>query len=51
MGKEIEILINENRSAGEYEVEINASELASGIYFYQLQVGKLSAIKKMILLK
>ncbi|HEY5534798.1 MAG TPA: endonuclease [Ignavibacteria bacterium] len=51
-GKEIAVLINnEMKSANYYTVEFNGSNLASGVYFYSLQAGNLSVIKKMILLK
>ena len=63
LGNEVITLVNEEKSAGEYEVEFNpASSIenpASGIYFYQLKVGDPSTgsgksfiqTKKMILLK
>lgn len=51
LGNEIATLVNEFRPAGGYEVEFNASALTSGVYFYQLQVGKFVQTKKMILLR
>ncbi len=51
LGKEVATLINEERPAGVYEVEFDASSLSSGIYFYQLQTETFSSVKKMILLK
>jgi hypothetical protein len=51
LGNEIATLVNEEKSAGSYEVEFNASNLPSGIYFYQLKAGQYSETKKMILLK
>jgi uncharacterized protein (TIGR02145 family) len=59
LGNEISTLVHENQSAGIHKVEWNAEGLPSGVYFFQLQVGKLetisgysfSDIKKMILLK
>jgi len=51
LGREIETLINEEKSAGEYEVELNAANLPSGIYFYELKAGVYSETKKMILIK
>ncbi len=51
LGNKVAILINENKPAGKYEVEFNASELTSGIYFYSLIAGSYYETKKMILLK
>ena len=51
LGKEIVTLVNENKPAGNYEVNFDASSLASGIYFYKLQSGNYIETKKMILLK
>jgi len=51
LGKEIATLVNEEKSAGSYETEFNASHLASGIYFYQLRAGDYVETKKMILMK
>ena len=51
LGREIARLVNEFRDAGSYEVEFNASHLASGIYFYQIKAGGFVETKKMIFLK
>jgi len=51
LGNEIATLINEERLTGIYEIEFDATELSSGIYFYKLQAGSLINTKKMILLK
>lgn len=51
LGNEISILVNGEKSKGTYEVEFNASDLASGIYFYQLRGGNYIQTKKMILLR
>ncbi len=51
LGKEVATLVNEEKSAGKYEVEFNASFLVSGIYFYQLKAGDFVETRKMILLK
>ena len=51
IGEEVAVVLNENKSPGFYQVEFNATNLPSGIYFYQLKAGKYVGIKKMILLK
>ncbi|RPI18771.1 MAG: T9SS C-terminal target domain-containing protein [Ignavibacteriae bacterium] len=50
-GREIHTLVNERQNAGSYEVEWNASDYPSGIYFYKLTYGDLSMTRKMILIK
>jgi Peptidase family M1 domain/Peptidase M1 N-terminal domain/Secretion system C-terminal sorting domain len=51
LGNEVSTLINKDMQAGSYEVEFNASNLPSGIYYYTLNTGSYSQTKKMILLK
>ncbi len=51
LGNEIATLVNEEKSAGRYEVEFNATDLTSGVYFYQLQMAQFSQTKKMLLLR
>jgi hypothetical protein len=51
LGNEVATLVNEAKSAGEYEVDFDGSALPSGIYFYQLAAGNFLQTKKMILLK
>lgn len=50
-GREIEILVNEKLRAGEYQVEWNANEYSSGVYFYSLRTESIKETKRMILLK
>lgn len=50
-GKEVEVLVNENLSAGSFEVDFNASKLTSGVYFCKISAGEFSDVKKMILAK
>ncbi len=50
-GNEVSTIVNENRPAGIYEEDFNASNLPSGIYMYTLTVGNYSDSKKMVLLK
>ncbi len=51
VGREVATLINEEKPEGIYKVEFNGSNLASGIYFYKIEAGNYSAVKKMILMK
>jgi Secretion system C-terminal sorting domain len=51
LGREVTTLVNLEKPVGSYEVEFNGSNLASGIYFYRIQAGNYSTVKKMILLK
>jgi hypothetical protein len=51
LGREIELLVNEFKTAGEHTAAFNGSHLPSGIYFYELKAGNYRAVKKMQLLK
>jgi len=51
LGKEVGTLVNEEKSIGKYNVEFNATNLPSGIYFYRLQAGSFVETKKMVLLR
>jgi hypothetical protein len=55
LGQEMTILVNEQKSAGYYEVKWNAQQQSSGVYFYQLSItdgtNSLHDIKKMVLMK
>ena len=51
LGKEIQQVASGRLSAGYHSVEFNAESLPSGVYFYQLESGKYSEMKKMVLLK
>ena len=50
-GREIATLVNEDKSAGVYEITFDASDLTSGVYFYRLSAGSFTETKKMILLR
>ena len=51
LGNEIATLVNEEKPAGNYEVEFNGATLPSGVYFYQLKAGNFVETKKMILIR
>jgi hypothetical protein len=51
LGNEVAPLVNEVKPAGNFEVYFDASLLSSGTYFYKLQAGQFSDIKKMLLTK
>ncbi|HRP93821.1 MAG TPA: T9SS type A sorting domain-containing protein [Ignavibacteriaceae bacterium] len=56
LGKEIATLVNEEKTAGSYEIEFNSHSgegrnLTSGVYFYTLRAGSFVQTKKMILIK
>jgi len=51
LGREITVLVNEEKRPGKYTVQFNGKNLASGIYYYKLQAGDNTIIKAMVLLK
>ena len=51
LGREVEILLNEQLNPGTYEVTFDASKYASGTYFYKLTAGDYTKTKKMMLIK
>lgn len=51
LGREVQKLVNEVRPAGSYIVDFNATGLSSGVYFYKLEAGDYSNVKRMMLIK
>ena len=51
LGREVAILVNEQQKAGYYEIDWNAVNNSSGVYFYKIQAGEFVETKKMILIK
>jgi hypothetical protein len=51
LGNAIATIVNEEKTAGAYEVNFDAAALSSGIYFYKLQAGNFIETKKMVLLR
>jgi hypothetical protein len=51
LGNEIATLVDEEKPAGEYFVNFDASEISTGVYVYSLQTANFAESKKMILIK
>ncbi|MEM3119207.1 MAG: T9SS type A sorting domain-containing protein [Nitrososphaerales archaeon] len=51
LGEEVATLVNREQPAGKYIIEFQSKDLSSGIYFYKLQVGNHSNVKKMIIIR
>jgi hypothetical protein len=51
LGREVSTLVNSAKQPGNYEVEFDASNLASGAYFYRIEAGDFVDVKKMVLIK
>lgn len=51
LGREVKTLLSEQLYTGEYEIEFDARNLSSGMYYYRLQSGDNVSVKKMTLVK
>jgi len=51
LGREVYTLVNEVKTAGNYEAEYDASRIPSGVYFYKLESGEYTKTMKMLLIK
>jgi gluconolactonase len=51
LGREINVLVNENKQPGSYQVTFDATGLASGVYIYRLTASTFSQVRKMALLR
>jgi hypothetical protein len=51
LGEKVATLVSDFQDAGLHSVEWDASDFASGVYFYRLQAGNFSNIRKMVLIK
>lgn len=51
LGKEIAVLVNEEKQGGIHEIEFNADELSSGMYIYKMITGNFEQTRKMLLIK
>jgi hypothetical protein len=51
LGREVAVLVNEKKAAGNYEVTWNASGIASGMYFFVMRAGDFLQTRKMLVLR
>ncbi|MBI2418267.1 MAG: T9SS type A sorting domain-containing protein, partial [Ignavibacteriales bacterium] len=51
LGQKVADVMHEEKEAGYYTVNWNATNYASGVYYYKLTAGKFNAVKKLILMK
>lgn len=51
LGREAATLVNETKEAGIHSIDFNAANLSSGIYFYRIDAGSFTDVKKMMLIK
>ncbi len=51
LGREVVVLVNEKKLAGNYEAKFDGTNLPSGVYFYRIEAGDFKETKKMILVK
>ncbi len=51
LGREVAVLVDEEKTSGSYELTYNASNLASGVYTYRLSAGNFTQARKMMVLK
>jgi Secretion system C-terminal sorting domain len=51
LGREVAVLVNEEKPPGSYEVAFDATGLSSGVYLYRLTAGSFVQSRKMILLR
>ncbi len=51
LGKEVATLVNEMKQPGFHTVDFNAPDFASGIYFYRIDAGEFTSVKRMVLVK
>jgi hypothetical protein len=51
LGREVATLLNEEKSAGAYTVQWDASGVSSGVYFYRLKAGDFNQTKRMMIVR
>ncbi|MCW5896196.1 MAG: T9SS type A sorting domain-containing protein [Bacteroidetes bacterium] len=51
LGREVRTLLDEEKTAGSYQIQFDASDLSTGVYYYQLRAGEFVETRKLIFLK
>jgi hypothetical protein len=51
LGREVAVLVDEEKPPGNHEVQFDASKLSSGVYFYRMQAGIFAETRRMMLVK
>jgi photosystem II stability/assembly factor-like uncharacterized protein len=51
LGRKVETLVDAEKPPGHYQATFDASRFASGVYFYRLQVGSFTQVRKLIVVK
>ena len=51
VGRQVAVILNEKKSAGNYSITFNSETLSSGIYFYRIQAGEFTVTRRMVMLK
>jgi hypothetical protein len=51
LGRQVDVLVNDNLRPGTYEVNYSSLKLSSGVYFYEMTAGDYRDVRKMILIK
>jgi phosphatidylserine/phosphatidylglycerophosphate/cardiolipin synthase-like enzyme len=51
LGREVQILVNQDQPPGTYRIDLNGSNFASGVYIYRMEAGSVVLHRKMLLLK
>lgn len=51
LGQIVSVLVNERKNAGWHQVQFDASELSSGVYFYRIEAGEFIQTRSLVLIK
>jgi hypothetical protein len=50
-GRQVAVIVNQQMNPGKYEISFDASNYSSGVYFYKLETGYFTSVRKMLLVK